>query len=665
MKVSKSALRLIIILALLSIIVSLLFSYQLAFAIISIILVFLGLNKMLSASIFDTTLLRFIVAMCIYLGVLQVTTMLVWLINVNFPLDQVIPAATALSLVFFLTSLGSRKDIARPAKSPSRINRFDIISLSISLLFLLIIVVPPLKDARVNSSEPIFPKIVTDHIGTGTDDANHAGMIIDRLNSNRGVLYKTDAAEERTLTEPAAISSYPPGWHSANAALMIAFNSDIKDGGEALVAYIFSKLFWFFILLYLFARVTFIMARLAAFKLKGATMYIYLTAFIGFFTYYSLLGQYKEGFYSFMPQLIAVLLAGLLLTQLWQDFSQKNVDNTTALRSLSPLAYVVSLSALSWFLITPALAFAVLVPLVVLYRQISKDLVWQLIKLHGVTVLACIAAVALQLYLITSGSARNPSAGITEAGALAQFSPYYYTFIGVGVFFLLHHLNKKSLHLNGFISLAGFILALSLAIALYQVKLIGHIEYYFFKPLGTAMILLMPIAFTGWVYLLESLTNKLDLSSKLLIATAFIVSLPLVVGVNPVNTSHLQYILGNRTFSTQESTEMYSIIAARPIAKDVTKDEIAIGFIPEDAPYNIIVSNLLNTNAIRVNKCQARLYGVATVASTTDDLIKALQKCSNQDGGVTILTRGSSYDDVQNALQSANLAIQPTLQKVD
>jgi hypothetical protein len=190
----------------------------------------------------------------------------------------------------------------------SYLNPHDIISIAIALFILGLLTMGPIRNSIATYGSVNIPVVAVNYMNTSIDDTNHYSRINDRLQYDRGVIYKSDAVELVALRD--TVSSYPPGWHSANAMLIKSVSPDIQLGGESLLGYVLTKLFWMFVLVYCFCRATLNLFSFSSIR-KDRKKYVHLAWLLGalsFFSYYVLVEQFREGFYSFIPLMVWLLL---------------------------------------------------------------------------------------------------------------------------------------------------------------------------------------------------------------------------------------------------------------------------------------------------------------------------------------------------------------------
>lgn len=657
--------------AFIAVVLALLLSVNAGLLFLSLLLTYFTFSNLLHRRLFDSKLFLSIVVIFLYVAVLQVVILLSWLFNHNAPLDWSI-----LTTLIVLVGASAWKAVCekrlptekkRTVGSITFVSRTDILSALIALFFVAIIVIPPLKDAPALKSKDFIPSVAGDFINMGTDDSNHMGMLADHLLLNRGVLYKTNVTEQAAVA--AAISSYPPSWHSANAIIIKSFSPSVKEGGGILIAYTISKLFWFFVLVFCFIKVILNLYRVLFTGTKSTLpSYIWLIGAGGFLAYYILLEQFREGFYSFIPELITILLLLLTLTQF--VFDKRDLQTYKRYRVLAPATLFAASGVLSWSLVLPALFIAIVLCLLssITIATLKKEVksLLQAVVHNAPFVLVAVAAMLLQLYLLTTGSSRSFSEGINETGAITFHSDWYYLFVAVGLITTVAVAAREQLNIlsNGSYLLLS-LLGLALMIYLFQMITAGHTEYYYFKTLNTAMIVAAPLAVLGWLLLFyrsfESMPKSLNTAA---ISLAAVVALPLTIGVEPTNTSNVNYVKGNRTFISSENEDIFNLITER--GEQRSKGQPVpdyIVFVPHQYAYNLIGTVTFKSTS-RISPCNEVAFNIM-LQDNIDDMFSALKKCPAQTQKLVILTKRSYISEFTQQIQKNNLDRHVTVQVIE
>lgn len=634
---------LLVIAAVLSLALLSLYSLDATIVILSLAVSYAVIQNYLGAKIFDSKLFRFIVACLTYLVFLQLVILLVWVFNHNFPLDQCIRLTGLLMIPIYLTERRWGKGFNRTEKTVRWFNLSDGLSLLVGLVILGAIFVAPLKQSWSKYQRIDVPAVSSQYVNTSLDDSSQLSRFNDRFQLNRGVLYDTDRTDQ--VIHQNTISTYPPSWISANSAIIKAFFPSINVGGQSLVAYIISKSFWLLVLMYLFCKVVFVLYRLFTKhdKKLAPADYVWLTGALGYFSYYTILEQFKEGFYAFIPLLISQLLIMAFLLQLGND---KEGDGK--LRSLFPLVLLFTNAVLAWILLLPAIAVATLA--IILRRDSVKNLwqsVWQPLKAQALVIGLAIVAVLVQLRVITADTSRTFREGVNDPGAITFHSRWYFVFIFIGVGLLFGLAVRKAKLLRAISPYLFGLLATALFIYLFQILTIEKPEYYFYKTLNTFLVLALPLAIVGWLCLIRLVNREAEVLTALCVSAGLVLCLPLIIGVDPTNTSNLSYLKGSRGMSLEDSTFIYNDMDKRAKVAFAERTVDTLFYVPDDVGHNIIASNIVRSIQ-KVDGCDSKIF-YDMLTSDDDGFYANIKDC--QTDPLVLVTKPETLEQVKADLR--------------
>lgn len=606
------------------VILLLFFSLNALVILISVVILYKLMDRFLSLGPLNSLVSRLFISIFMYVGLLQISVMIGWLFSRNFSLGHV--PFIALLVLIITAAIEAKYKKSTPEKYPL-LTRYDLIGLGVALTMTILVIVGPLK-TFVQSSSSSMESLMPAYMNTSIDDSNHFSRINDRISYDRGVIYKSDATSKVALND--TISSYPPAWHAANATIMLAFAPNITVGNQSMTSYVLSKFFWFFMLVYFLLFAIVAIFKSLKIKLSSANI-VWLVGSGLFFAFYALVEQFKEGFYSFIPVLIVLLILAPLLIQLASDLSE---DEKRPLRLLTPSVLLISSAALSWFLIFPMIT---LVFLIIIFRAgddkkfsyIARfNYFWRELLSSLPVVITAIFAIAVQIVLLLAPGSRSFTAGINDPGAISFHSMAYYAFLIIGAVLLLI---KKPLWrgiFNNYLMLLS-LLVFSLFVYLFQVITILRPEYYYFKTLNTAVIFCLPFAIAGWGLLVTELFEK-NRSTGLLAALLFISLLPLVIGINPTNTSNTEYLLGRRSLTETENVAISRDLTEQASGTTIKHDSIF--FSTMDHGHNIIATNMSRT-AQHIDGCDNNAFS-AILQNNLDALLMTLGTCDTTDAQI-------------------------------
>jgi len=623
---------------------------------LSILLTYFILDNLLSKKIFKTIFLRIIIALFAYFTVLQTVIMTCWLFSHNFPLNYCLEV-TFLLLIISVIWLKTVNDKQKKPVELSQSKLFDITDLysviAAGVILFLIMVGPIVKSWHTFDHHIQLSSVVTDYIDTSLDDSNHLSRVNDRLQLNRGVLYETNVTQY--VVHGDSISTYPPAWHASNALAIKSFDPRIVVGGQSAIAYVITKLAWTFVMVYLFCQTVFTLAYKVVKKsgLKQTIINdIFVLGITIFLAYYTLLEQFQEGFYTFIPLIISLMLLVPLLMQLSID---KDSNRTNKYRSLLPLTLVAVNLTLSWFLLMPAIVLAIVISLVYSSKKldIKKSLlsIWNEARLHLPILLFAFLGVIVQIIVIIAPSSQTFTVGVNTPGAIVVHSVAFFIFIGIGLFASLL-LSKQFIQLMRYIALLLIcMLGFSFFIYLFQIFTVHSAQYYYFKTLDAFIICAIPLAIIGWLSLLKFISDRFDNLTVVIIAIGTLIALPIVIGIQPPNDALFTYIHGSRSIDPREGAYIYDSISQRSKVPIQNRLADVIMYEPGDIGHNIVGTNILRSIQ-PVNHCDD-LQFTDLLNDNTAALFQTISSC--QVAQLTILTQSNSYTALVQEAQLYNL----------
>lgn len=603
----------------------------------------------LPGSQLDSRLLRIVVSIIIYGLILQFSSTVVWLISKDFPLDR----TPYLSLAFLAANyvLVKNKLKSSEKKSVPLVIYSDLIAVAIALFFSLLLFVGPIRNSLTHLGTIDYRSVAVDMLNTSLDDSSHLSRVNDRLQLNRGVIYGSNEVDY--VVHKNTVNTYPVGWHAFNALLIRMLYPEVSVGGVSLVFYIVTKILWFSALIYLFVRFIFQVLdhslSLVNTKIRKNILYAVTSLASLFLAYYMLLELFKEGFYNFIPTVTYLLVIGIIL------FTETN--SAKHKQSIIPIVLLMVGASISWILIAPAFVITVIGYIASSEYAVGwgKKLrtLMNTLAVNSPVIIVALLAFFLQLYLLTTGEARSFSEGVNDPGAITQHGQWYGIFIISGaLLFSLRH-SKPNKTPGPFYLLVSGLLSCSLLIYVFQMITALKPEYYYTKTLNTALVLLVPIAIIGWVGLFEKLTSKLDVQSHLGIGLILLASLPLVLGLDPVNTSTVEYILGRREFSPSENLKIFNDIEEQSRLDYRQRKSYSFMYMRDNYGYTVVGSNILNSMQ-HLTTCYFAIHG-GLAQSNAKVLDSAYNKCS-PDTQLRIYTN----DLVDSTRENGPLVIQAT-----
>lgn len=545
----------------------------------------------------------------------QFSVLTVWLLDNEFPLDKLNFFTLIVVLLCFL--IYRRRDhytklAQNSLKGLKIINLANIVGILVACLAVLMVIVGPAKRSLDSFDNFNFKSIAIDLLNTSLDDSSHLSRFNDRVELNRGVLLGIE--QENLVVHKNSVGTYPPGFHSFNVALVQSF-IELKAGSMAVYSYVFTKILWLFMFVYLFAysAIKLFQSSTTKFKVRKNALELAAVSFVAvFFTYYALMEQFKEGFYNFMP----VLAYLVLIFNLALHYRKGSESNPAYLAFMYILILGVSLS---WILVLPGLVLSFLMILAdqINIKKLGLSLKRVIIELwkHTSTYLPVytFGAVALltQVYLLRSDSARTFSEGVNDPGAITQHPASYYYFISIGLvlffYYCFRNMRLAKFHLTPILSILTGLLLSGLFIFVFQQLTAGHTEYYFTKTMNTFYIPSLFVAICGYVLIARSLIKSTSYGEKVLIYLLLIIGLPLMLGLEPVNTSNLGYVKGYREFTPQENVILFNNIVESTSTPIKQRSADTFFYKAGNYGYTVVANNILRSTQ-PVGECEEAIF---------------------------------------------------------
>lgn len=556
---------------------------------VSLFLSYKILNLFLHSRIFDSLVFKSIVTVVLYICFLECVSLLVWVINHEFSLQASTLVALLLLLIIFLfyTLIPfARAQVNQPITRQTWTTS-DVLAIILTIVFVGTVIIAPAINVGGWNKGSLF-MIIND----GVDDAAHLGLLNDRLQFDRGVLHKT-SIELNTRSEGS--SFYPAGWHSANAAIMLAIKPDIQTGVQSLYFYAISKLFWYTVLILLFIRSVFSFYSLLSSRKLSLPIIVWISTATLIFSYLFLLHPFRAGYYSFIPQLISVIVFVLFLAQL-----SLSRHNEKLFQKTLPLTVLVAIGGtLSWLLVLPVFVFAALLSLFdriknTTYKAFGVELIRGLVT-HIFLYTVVIGAALTQLY-VTSHSRESVSfiEGILLSGGIATYTQLFYTFILIGVAFAVVYSKREALPILRpivyYLTISLLFAALLFGIQLYLVQ---ESLYYYYKTLNTFTIIAIMLSIAGFAYLIDSIKDSKGIQIALMTAILLPASIMLII---PQDNSNAGYIEGHRFVSPVVNQKIAAELTSNSTESSYDKKDYTLYYLSGDERQNDIGSMLVKSN---------------------------------------------------------------------
>lgn len=620
----------------------------------SMILTYRVFDNRLDPYIFDSKTTRLLLTPFFYFLLLQCVALFGYLINRDYPLS----ASAPIGLIFLLFLYAhehyfrKRDKIEVFGATSIRINSSDFASLITATIVTLTIIVVPLITGGITHKSS-FVSLATGNV----DDATHLALLNDRLQFNRGIIHHADLIKQ--LRSPAP---YPVGWYLANSVVIKAVYPSIKPGSvHSLGAYIITKVFWFFILVFVFVKTSFIFLKVFGKKDRpSSSSMTWLIASASLFAVMFLTDFFLYGFYSFIPQLIAILLLAVSILQI--NHREKQLDSFYG--TLTLLAVLAISGSLTWLLILPAVLLTLLALLLQEWRFVgfsnsnfTKGLRNNIILYFPIYALLG-GALFIQYYAFT-GDASSVSfmQGILLTGGAPIYSGMLFIFVVVGLALSVSLMRERAeLRLNGLLILIGSILSLSLVVYVIQVIHFGQPVYYYFKIMSVAMAIVIPISMAGYALGFERLYDKIHDSTPNVRQPIIWATLVFVLLLVPqlTDSQSFRYWAGVRAVSSQLNESIYQQVGNTSSTQNYWDNQYTLYYIPGEPLQSAIGTGILKASKPGSACFDTVNFSVNIRMSLPFDMNAIKRDCASK-YHLTIIADFAVADELNNEVKSAGL----------
>lgn len=580
---------------------------------------------------------KLIVSLVIYSVILQCVILLMWV-----PFHSI--SLTASSFITLgILAIGAvsiwkliPNKLTSKTETSKALSRADIWAIAVASVILAIIIVPPMKDSIAQHIAPsqFIGSLALDYMTNSLDDGNHFGMFSDRAILDRGVLY--NSGYDRLATSQPTISSYPVSWHASNVVLTKALLPNMVKDGQIIVSYVISKLFWFWMLCYMFA----ILALTAKLKPSNNASSHFLTgSLLLFFGLLITTPIFIQGFYSFIPALLYLLMSCFILTK---------VTDHGSIGKLILITLLGTGATLSWTLLAPVYAFTIIYETVssIKMGRKKRENVWKYLLAVG-TLCMCAGALGLQVLLMTRPGTRSFDSGINDPGAIAIYSMFVVIFI-IAFAYTYFHRASKEVRDNLLPLLASYLLVCVFIFG-YQTVTTGHEEYYYYKALIGAVITLTPFAIAAIHSLLAKYLLSQPRPTRALYVAGVVSTLVIVLGINPTNTVFTGFFLGSRDLSPSMGSYVYK--HAQTTSKH-TNTPTYLLYTPASPNIGAVSSTILRATTV-YDRCYDHVFPTLFSNDPTN-LATALTTCRAESAPITIITTDKDKQKVTDAIKESS-----------
>ena len=623
-------------------------SIQVPLLLVSLYITYKLLSPHLNTKLFQSTVSRILATLIVYVSLLQCLFLVIWLIAKETSLLSMPFIGLVLLLIVWLLVRFSKKNVI--ASEPVRfILKRDVASILIALLMVTIVTVPSLVATGIDKKSSIISMA-----NGNVDDAAHVGLLNDKIDSDRAITYHTSANDNLR-----SYGQYPPGWHSLNAMIVKSFSPAFQSGTDSLYAYAITKVFWFFILVLTFSQVTFILSSLFIQSGSRRIFNAWLCIGLLFFSLILFTDAFKEGFYSFLPQLITALFSLVILAQM---SLRKKDDEKGWGDDLLLLSIICLGGSLSWLLVLPAFGLIILLVVAakIIHDGVKSGIVLTLrTLLRHIVVFGFLAtSLLVQVYLISRDSSSGSSVtflqGIMLNGGISQYPVLLYSLLAGGLLLLISFGSRRLSRQLGYVLIGlSALFAFTVCIYLLQIYAIDKNAYYYFKTLNIATTMTAPLAIIGAGMLITYIRNRRGkvpaLALLIFIPTFLVLFVGINISANSPTVSRMSYLKGTRMITPTVNESIYKELQS----SQYNDKKLVFFYTPGHLDQNDIPTLLLKTNK-PASRCFDDVRLSIILETNFSDYLDAV-KISCNDYKITFITSPNYLQDYKKQVLDKDL----------
>ncbi len=510
--------------------------------IISVWLAYTYLGRKFSSTYINSKILLFVVTFFTHTAVYGLLVIIFSAIS-----DLSLQAVLFVQLLIFALLL-AYETIRNPIKTlPKRvmITSADIVAIIVSVVAFLLLAVVPLVNLSVQKQHSSVLTLITGNVDYGT----HLAIYNDYLGFGKVRIWNTSPTARST-----GGGFYPSSWHAANAAITSVVAPSVKPGALSTAAFGFLNVFWISVLVFFSSRLAFTLYdSMNGGKRKNFATYLIFISLPLVVFYFFDIHLMRFGFFSFTPQLIAVLLLVYSLHQLLHEGIGKK-----SILALAVLYCSITLAA--WILLLPVAAAAVIIALVVTFKrkgQTLTDMYADLLANWPIYLIAAASAFT-QIWLIEtvkSSSTVGLSHGLLMDGGAPIYNTWMYALLFAGIIGAILYAKDKVKDMRNSYEPTLIALAATVIFACFifgfQTYHTSTTHYYYYKTLMLIPAILSPL---GIAMLGIMVTRLKDTTLAILVAIVIPVTLVQLV---PNDMGMAAFIRGSRTVSANVDNDVW------------------------------------------------------------------------------------------------------------
>ena len=570
---------------------------------------------------------KIILSVILYMMSLQTILTIGWVANANFPLDSSTPIVFVLLFCYVLFRLKQNQYNWICVKTDKQQNK-DALKNDIAATISTVILTFVLVAFSVFNYSNSHPDLVLSFINN-VDDSSHISMINDKIQFNRGITTNSDAS---LLTRSAGM--YPAGWHSSVAIIIKNLSPNIMPGVSTLKAYIASKIALFSLLVFVTTKYSIELACSSdknkkhgwILRLSTSTLSLVLLTVV-------LFDVFREGFYSFLPQLIGITLTFLIL----QNINLSN--HTKGNQWLVAIAWFILINlSLSWVLVIPVVLFAFIIFLFSVFGHSTIKFIKSTIFTHPVLIISPILVVLIT-YISMSGSSEAISiaTAILNQGGIQSYPLNIHL---VMIFSVLAALSVGAKKINSS-ALAAItsvcLLIFATGILYYQTFAVGSPRYYYYKVIYVFMFASIPLV-VNFIYKYIRVVNK----SSLLAGLSALALISTVLFWQFVNPNTMLFIGGARHLGPEVRQSIYSNL-------DEYRTDTHILYYLKGYPIVTDNATMLMRSNERHSECGDKAWeAVASTTKFSQALSEIMQYCKSDQ--IKIIAISYTKDEIKKEI---------------
>jgi len=519
------------IIALLAGIVVLIYSPYLLVMLVSLCFTYYLLGRKLTTPYVDTKLLLVVLSIFTYTGLVALV-IIISSAMLNASLNIVLLITFVLLTAFYIYEVS----IVR-SKTPNRkkVGLEDSIALVVTIIAVFFIGLFPLLTSNVAQQHSNVLLTLTGNVDNGV----HLAIYNDYIDSGSNRIWS-----ESFLSRTDTGGFYPTSWHGANAAMVHAIYPKLQAGTQTIVTFSVLYIFWIGVLVFLTTKLCFSLFRgLNRSKNIAPITYLSISILMSLSVYFFTIHLLRFGFFSFIPQLLSVVLLFYCLQQVAKDgMNQKGVIGLSVV--------YIAISLASWILLLPVVVLALLIVASISPNRPNLKTVHQEFTGGLPYYSVALASILAQAWLIITVKSQGTVSfiqGLLLDGGTPIYDPLVYALLFGGLVGAVYIAKKQKELYRPILAIVMSTLVFCSFIFIVQAYYTGTSHYYFYKSLLILPVILVPTSVAAFAVFIQK-TLKKDVILALFITLLVPLSILLFI---PSDKGMVSYLRGSRSVSAQ------------------------------------------------------------------------------------------------------------------